>query len=494
MTKTTEKFLRLPAFRSRDLSLRIGKAAQIAKRLRWLFGMLAILSCVSSGITATHTPSTADKKSATAGEVADKQTDLDSLRAQIDALRKDMAAAEDSRRNAIDDLADTERAISMTQRDLLLLTQQGDRIKATLDDLARQSGELEKQLRSQQARLGKLLYRQYVRGNPDPLRLFLNGDDSSQVARDIHYLEIIGRARHEILLAIKSSMQRQRALTEEARQQAQQLAELEARRKAHYGRLLDQRQQRQAILEAVSYRIATQQHEIGNLRRDEKRMTALIDRLSRIISAKALEARAMARREVLRREAERRTMEKEEVQQRELARQESRQETPGRSLKRLPAAPPAPIAGEVDVRQEDGAPARSTTKPGLARLKGALHTPARGVLVGRFGAARQEGSVWRGLFIRAGNGSEVKSIAGGRVVFAEWMRGFGNLLIVDHGESYLSVYANNESLLKQVGDEVHGGEAIAVVGNSGGNPESGLYFELRHQGKPINPSGWISLK
>ena len=84
--------------------------------------------------------------------------------------------------------------------------------------------------------------------------------------------------------------------------------------------------------------------------------------------------------------------------------------------------------------------------------------------------------------------------AGGRVVFADWMRGFGNLLIVDHGDAYLSIYGNNDSLLKQVGQSVKGGETVATVGNSGGNPESGLYFELRHQGQPIDPMKWASLK
>ena len=90
--------------------------------------------------------------------------------------------------------------------------------------------------------------------------------------------------------------------------------------------------------------------------------------------------------------------------------------------------------------------------------------------------------------------SDVKAVAGGRVVFAEWMRGFGNLMIVDHGDAYLSIYGNNDSLLKQVGQAVKGGETVATVGNSGGNPESGLYFELRHKGQPIDPMKWASLK
>jgi septal ring factor EnvC (AmiA/AmiB activator) len=80
------------------------------------------------------------------------------------------------------------------------------------------------------------------------------------------------------------------------------------------------------------------------------------------------------------------------------------------------------------------------------------------------------------------------------VVFAEWMRGFGNLLIVDHGDSYLSIYGNNDALLKHVGDSIRGGDTVATVGNSGGNPESGLYFEIRHQGQPVDPLKWASLK
>ncbi|MDD2788374.1 peptidoglycan DD-metalloendopeptidase family protein [Methanoculleus sp.] len=97
-------------------------------------------------------------------------------------------------------------------------------------------------------------------------------------------------------------------------------------------------------------------------------------------------------------------------------------------------------------------------------------------------------------FIRAPEGNEVRSIASGRVVFADWLRGFGNLLIVDHGEGYMSLYGNNQALLKRVGDDVKPGDTVASIGNSGGNPESGVYFELRHKSKPLDPLGWCSLK
>ena len=130
----------------------------------------------------------------------------------------------------------------------------------------------------------------------------------------------------------------------------------------------------------------------------------------------------------------------------------------------------------------------------FAAQKGQLRLPVKGTVTNRFGSPRQEGSTWKGLFIRSPAGGEVKAIAGGRVVFAEWMRGFGNLLIVDHGDAFLSIYGNNDALLRQVGDSVRSGDTVATVGSSGGNPESGLYFEIRHQGQPVAPLKWASLR
>ncbi|MGH8725845.1 MAG: murein hydrolase activator EnvC family protein, partial [Burkholderiales bacterium] len=128
-------------------------------------------------------------------------------------------------------------------------------------------------------------------------------------------------------------------------------------------------------------------------------------------------------------------------------------------------------------------------------LRGKLSLPVRGELAGRFGAPRgAAGTEAKGVFIRAPGGQPVRAIARGQVVYADWMRGFGNLLIVDHGESYLSIYANNESLLKELGDAVVSGEPIATTGSSGGNEETGLYFEMRHLGRPFDPLRWVKLK
>ena len=409
---------------------------------------------------------------ASAGEIAEKQGSLRSLRSQIDTLRKQMAAAEGSRRDAVDQLQEAESAISATQRQLYETGTGAARLRGRLSELEKQSNDLGRVLGAQQEQLARLLHRQYLRGNPDPVRMFLNGDDPNQLARDLYYLETIGRARREILRDIETTLQRQQALAREARQQAELLAASEARQREEHARLVEQRQQRQLALARVSEQIAAQRREIGSLQRDEKRLAELVDRLSRIIAAQAGEARREAQR-----------------------REQARHPEP---MERAPTSPTEPATGEArppPVPERRGDEAAATPGAGsLARLKGQLRLPTRGAVSNRFGATRLEGSTWKGLFILAGNGSEVRSIAAGRVVFAEWMRGFGNLLIVDHGSGYLSIYANNDSLLKNVGDEARPGEVIATVGNSGGNPESGLYFELRHQGRPLDPMAWVSTR
>jgi len=150
--------------------------------------------------------------------------------------------------------------------------------------------------------------------------------------------------------------------------------------------------------------------------------------------------------------------------------------------------------GRVIARVE-ATPEPGSAKEAFSTLRGRLRLPVRGELTGRFGAPRgPAGSEAKGVFIRAAEGQPVRAIAPGQVVFADWMRGFGNLLIVDHGETYLSIYANNESLLKQVGDAVAAGDAIATTGSSGGNEETGLYFEMRHLGRAFDPLRWVRLK
>ena len=129
----------------------------------------------------------------------------------------------------------------------------------------------------------------------------------------------------------------------------------------------------------------------------------------------------------------------------------------------------------------------------FASQKGAMYWPVTGKPSNRFGGRRAGSQMrWRGLVIPAEEGSRVASIHHGRVVFADWFRGSGLLLIIDHGDGYMSLYAHNQALLRDVGEWVSGGSPVAMVGNSGGQQEAALYFEIRHDGKPINPDAWMS--
>ncbi|WP_235035561.1 murein hydrolase activator EnvC family protein [Zhongshania aliphaticivorans] len=124
-------------------------------------------------------------------------------------------------------------------------------------------------------------------------------------------------------------------------------------------------------------------------------------------------------------------------------------------------------------------------------MRGKMPWPVKGKLLNRYGASRQGSAVtWQGIQIAGSEGDSVISIHNGRVVFADWLRGAGLLIIVDHGGGYLSLYAHNQSLLRTEGDWVKGGEAVATVGNSGGQRQAGLYFEIRYKGRPTDPNRW----
>ena len=409
--------------------------------------MLAAL-CVAAA-PAEAAKSTKKAAAPASGEVAEKKADL---RGRIESLQKDISAAEDTKAEVVDQLRESERSISHLQRDLRELGEQRGELQSALKDLGQQSRTLEGQIAQQQAQLESLAYRQDLKAVPDSLKLLLHGDDAIQIARDLYYLGVIARTRNDLLHQLDANLKRKQSLAAETRERAAAVAAVEAKQKEKHGKLVQQREQRKATLGKISSQIAAQKKEVGALQRDEKRLTQLIDKLTKLIAARSA------------------------------PRRESRPPSEGGGGRSS--------APEIEnERLPEAAPPGS-----FARLKGSLRLPVKGTVTNRFGSQRQEGSTWKGLFIRSGTGNEVKAVAAGRLIFAEWMRGFGNLLIIDHGDSYLSIYGNNDALLKQVGASIKGGDTVATVGNSGGNPESGLYFEIRHQGQPIDPLKWASLK
>ncbi|MBU2924914.1 peptidoglycan DD-metalloendopeptidase family protein [Colwellia sp. C2M11] len=127
---------------------------------------------------------------------------------------------------------------------------------------------------------------------------------------------------------------------------------------------------------------------------------------------------------------------------------------------------------------------------GLSKLKHKLSWPVKGRLLRSFGSKKQGYLKWKGVLLGASIGSQVQAIYNGTVIFSDWLKGYGLLTVIDHGNGYMSLYAHNQTLLKSVGDRVETGEPIALVGQSGGQDRPGLYFEIRHQGKAVNPKLW----
>ncbi len=447
--------------------------------------LIAALCLLPLGSTAKDTGGKKTGKVATHAappEIAEKQADLGELRSRIEGLRKDLNSSEESKADAAERLHESERRISRLQRELAELTEQRGQLEKKLQNLEQQSRELGNTLGQQQAQLEKLLYKQYLRGTPDSLQLMLNGNDPNQMARDLHYLSAIALSRAELMGEISATLERKKALAADAKERADELQEVAAQQQQRHAELQRQREEHQKLYAQISDKVKAQRKEIGNLQQNEKRLTQLIDRLSAIL---AKQAAAAAKAAAAARAAE-------SARQAEAAKQKNKPSIADNGEKARPTQGKEPSRNKTAEAENRYEPAASDGS--FARQRGNLRLPVRGTVLGRFGSPRDGGGTWRGLFIKAGNGSEVKAVAGGKVVFADWMRGFGNLLIVDHGDAYLSIYGNNDALLKQVGQAVKGGETLATVGNSGGNPESGLYFEIRHQGQPIDPMKWSSLK
>ena len=312
---------------------------------------------------------------------------------------------------------------------------------AAIGQLAALRGAQDRSLEAGEAALGRLLSARALAalsgGAPDFVRLALSGEDLADAARKLHYLTYVSREAARMIEAHRAGLAEVARLKADSEAKARELALIEARGRADRERLRKERREHRRLLERIAGEIRNAKKRIQALLADESRLARLVQEIGKVLAAR-----------------------------------------PGAGYARVTAVPEAGAAGGP-----------------FSSLKGSLRLPVRGDLAGRFGAPRPEGGVSaKGVFIRAPEGEPVRAIGTGRVVYADWMRGFGNLLIVDHGEAYLSIYGNNESLLKQTGDAVTLGEPVATVGQSGGNAETGLYFELRHLGRPFDPLHWVKLK
>jgi len=392
---------------------------------------------------------------------------------KLASLKREIAMGEANRSEAADALADSEKAISDVNRHLHDLEARRSTVKAQLDDINQHRATIDQSIAGQQAQLAQMLHDQYLSGVQDPYKLLFSGDDPNRIQRDRQYLGYVSEAEATVLRSLRDNLTQLASLSTQAQAQNAQLGEIADQQQAQRDDLMKDEQARRTTLAQISEKLQQQRAQAGAMARDEKRLSDVVLKLGQLIERQEKEAKERERARAA-----------EQARQAEQARKEGAVANPERRETRKTPAP-SPERPE------------SIAEPHFAgnflALRGKLHLPVEGELAGRFGTSRAEGGPsWKGLFIRAAAGTPVRAIAPGRVVFAEWLRGFGNLLILDHGNQYLSIYGNNEALLKQPGDVVQSGEVIATVGNSGGNPQTGLYFEMRYQGKPFDPLGWTT--
>jgi septal ring factor EnvC (AmiA/AmiB activator) len=360
---------------------------------------------------------------------------LEALRSKLGGLRAKIAESEESRTEVRDQLRDSERAISEANRSLRALAARRAAAEDELKALTKRTQALETEIASRREALGRLLALRYLNGEQSGIKLLFSGDEPGRIARELHYYGYVSRAQADMIKELRANAARLKELEQGTRGRNTEIAAIESARRSERASLLREQAEHRKVLAKISSQLREQRRQVKHLERDESRLSRLVE-----------------------------------------------------ELRKLLAAAPARL-------RNDKVPQPGGSDNSFSGLKKGLRLPIKGELANHFGAQRSDGGPpWKGLFIRSPAGQEVRAVAPGRVVFADWLRGFGNLLIIDHGKSYLTIYGNNESVLKQVGDTVGTGDTVATVGASGGNMESGLYFEIRHEGKAFDPMRWVSLK
>lgn len=374
----------------------------------------------------------------------DNQKQLQELRTRIDALQKDLVDKKSSRAKAADALRESERSINDLHTKLDRLAQQQKDAQEKLNQLQNNSALLQDDINNRQKQLGKLIYHQHLAKYGNYLPLLLQQQNPDKTARNFYYYSYIAQARSKNIDNLRNQLTALDTLAHESHIQNESLKRIHNEQIHHKQQLELEKNRKSEILAALSEEVTRQQKKIDELKQDEQRLSNLIEKLNRQLARK----------------------------------------------KNTPAK-----ADGKSVLRNDKLPDSTEHRGSFAALKGKLRLPVKGELANRFGSPRESGSIkWQGLFIRSAGGNEVKAIAGGEVIFADWLRGFGNLMILDHGNHYMSLYGNNAAIHKRVGRKVKSGDTIATVGNSGGNVETGLYFELRYQGKPFDPLSWVKLE
>ncbi|MEZ5477258.1 MAG: peptidoglycan DD-metalloendopeptidase family protein [Thiolinea sp.] len=379
-------------------------------------------------------------------QIDQKEAESDSLSSQVTKLEKELGELTRQQHSTEQKIKDAQLRI------------------ASADN---RTEELNQELQQQQAALAQQLQAMHTAGEQSHLRLLLLQDNPSDISRSIEYFNYLNRYRSKKIKQIgttRDELETVKAAAKKERLDLKQLQDQLVGQKQAVGQKLDSRAD---ALKLVQSDLSGKQRRLQKLKTQEENLQKEIDRLARIAEQKrqAREAEARAREQAKQREQQR------------VAASRSPQ-----TSKTQPATPSTPARTVTT--------SRTPNKP-FSTLRGKMSWPVSGKVIHTYGSRKNEKQNWKGMVITAAGGTAVKAVAQGKVVFADWMNGYGHLIILEHDGGYISLYGYNRAVFKRVGQYVRANETIAAVGNSSGQAQNALYFEIRRKTVPQNPARWL---
>lgn len=416
--------------------------------------LFILLSCAFTVAVA------ADQRAQTKQEIAQAAKDIAELKKQLSKIQQEKSSAEQA-------LKKTETEIGELEKQVDDLQQQEKKTEQELDLLDKQKKKLHSSRLDQQKLIAIQARAAYQAGQQEPLRLLLNQQQPEKFSRNLTYYQYIGKARQQQINQFNETIRQITNISAQITEQQNNLAEQRASLLSKQESLKTLRKQRQQKVASLSQQQRKETQSLNTRQADQAALNKVLQTIEATLARQAQEAR----------EAERK-------RQRLIAEQQRQQ------AEQLLDKQPQPATGK-----QPQSPMVSTaiTHNGgnFSTVRGKLPWPVNGRLIAHFGSARGDTrSKWDGVLISSQAGTQVRAIHPGRVVFADWLRGAGLLVIVDHGDGYLSLYGHNQSILSRPGDMVQTGQAISTVGNTGGQDQAALYFAIRQKGKPADPTQW----
>ncbi|HHQ4711092.1 murein hydrolase activator EnvC [Aeromonas veronii] len=409
---------------------------------------------------------------------------LGTMQSQIKEQQKTIKLSKQELAKLNTQLKADEQAISAAAAKLNQTRQQLKQNQQTLATLQKDKLALEVQAKHQKQLLAKQAESAFQAGNHDYLKLLLNQQDPAKLSRSLDYYDYLNKARIEAIDALRATRDKLAKNQQATKETETRLQTLLAEQQEHHQTLLASQQSRAKVRNQLQQSVQDDEQKLTQLVKAEKALKARLEELRR--KREEQERRERAERERLAK------LKAEQERQRKLAEQRRAEQQRLAAQQNKTVKPAEPTEEVASSKPERGSGISSAGHYSGLKTNGSLRWPVQGPILISYGSPRTAQLKWKGTLIGASEGTQVKAVAPGQVVYADWLDGFGMLLVIDHGKGYMSLYGHNQSLLRQVGQNVEQGEPVALVGDSGGQDRPGLYFEIRYQGEAINPTKWLA--